>query len=368
MEVKNFIFRATLEGEGVVNFDDNDAKWQVLKYGNPASKEAYKNKNVKIAKSSYTFITEDITEDGELVPRYVRNLKISSNCLRHHIFNVDVRNGRICYNDAILASVISSPEYQLQGYLFTSDSIKSDSIKKKSPVTISDAEETSGAVITPELGSVAGDKSETSLYYTENVGRTAYTFIGAISPKDIEFLSADDFFERRGVKSEWVETDNGLLNLAFKQRYGELPYTLDYCTATGNVFTKHIGEKGLHFSEKYVKELISIFFKKLLSLDISRSKAYAKISRLEVKPVYDAIMDTVDNPKGWITISSEEGVDDFLNNTLIHRFWEHCDDDVKSVQDELLQLELNAKEEKKKKEEEKKNSKKAKASKTTSEE
>lgn len=363
MEAKNFIFRATLEGEGVVNFDANDARRQVLNYGNPACKEAYFNDNVKIAKSSYTFTEDTFTEDGEIVPTYVRNLKISSNCLRHHIFNVDVRNGRICKNDAILASVISSPEYQLQGYLFASDSIK-----KKSPVTISDAEETSGAVITPELGSVAGDKSETSLYYTENVGRTAYTFIGAISPKDIEFLSADDFFERRGVKSEWVETDNGLLNLAFKQRYGELPYTLDYCTATGNVFTKHIGEKGLHFSEKYVKELISIFFKKLLFLDISRSKAYAKISRLEVKPVYDAIMDTVDNPKGWITISSEESVDDFLNNTPIHRFWEHCDDDVKSVQDELLQLELNAKEEKKKKEEEKKNSKKAKASKTTSEE
>lgn len=359
MDIKNFIFRVTLQGEGVVNFDANDARRQVLNFGNPANKGAYFNDNVKIAKSNFSFLNNTFTEDGEIVPIYKRTLKISANCLRHHIFNIDVRNGRIGKNDAILASVISSPEYQLQGYLFASDKF---SIKKKSPVTISDAEEISGTQIIPELGSVAGDKSDTSLYYTENVGKTTYTFIGAISPKDIEFLSADDFFERRGVKSEWVETDEGLLNLAFKQKYGKLPYTLDCCTSTGEVFTKHIGEQGLHFTEEYVKELISIFFKKLLALDISRSKAYAKISKLEVKPVYDAIIDTVDNPEGWITLSSAEDVDKFIEQSSIHRFWEHCDDDVNTIKDELLQSELNAKEEKnerKKKEEEEKKARKA---------
>lgn len=351
--VKSLLFKVKMDGIGTVNFDGSDARWNVSRYGNPAIYNLYggKNNNIKVAKSEYRQVGTD--ENG--APLYKRTLKISSECLRHAIFerDYDVINGRIMRNDAFLSSFISSPAALLRGYMFADDK---ETIKAKSPVTIGAAIETSGAVITPEVGSVSGDKGDTSLFYTENTGRTKYETKGFVNLKQLEFLSCDNFFERRAVKSPWVETENGMLNTAFRQRYGKVPYSLGIYTATANAFTKHIGERGLHFSIDFRKYLIVEFFKRLLSVNITRSGSFAKVSEISVKPVYDGLKDTFENNDGWVGLSSEAEIEKFVESLDIYDFYEECDNDAKAVMDELRILEEKRKEEKDKKNNNKKKS------------
>lgn len=362
-KAKNLLFKVELEGVGVVNFDRSDARWIVKNYGKPAAKEPYNNDNIKVAKSEYRQVGVDEND----APVYKRTLKISSDCLRHAIFekDYDVCNGRIMRNDALLSSFVSSPAALLRGYMFADDK---ETIKAKSPITIGAALETSGAVIIPEVGSTAGDKSDTSLFYTENAGDTRYATKGFISLKQLEFLSCDDFFERRAVKSSWVETESGMLNMMFKQRYGRIPYSLGIYTATAGAFTKHIGENGLHFDEQFEKFLITEFFKRLLGVEIKRSGSFAKVARVEVKPVYDALVDTFDNAAGWVKLSSESDIEEFVDRLSLYQFYEECDNDAKAAMDELVALESQKKESKEAKKKEKKDSKKKKSETVTGEE
>ena len=361
--VKGLLFKVKMDGIGTVNFDDSDARFIVSRYGNPATKKPYSNSNIKVAKSEYRQVGTD--ENG--APLYKRTLKISSECLRHAIFekDYDVTNGRIMRNDAFLSSFISSPAALLRGYMFADDK---ETIKAKSPVTIGAAIETSGAVITPEIGTVSGDKEKTSLFYTENTGRTKYETKGFVNLKQLEFLSCDIFFERRAVKSSWVETENGLLNVAFKQRYGKVPYSLGVYTATANAFTKHIGEYGLHFNMDFRKYLIVEFFKRLLSVNITRSGSFARVSEISVKPVYDGLKDTFESNDGWVDLSSEAEIGEFVESLNIYDFYEECDNDAKAVMDELRILEEENRKEKEKKEKKKiSNKKKSKTEEVTNE-
>lgn len=353
-KAKTLLFKVKMDGIGTVNFDDSDARYIVSRYGNPAAKKPYSNNNIKVAKSEYRQVGTD--ENG--APLYKRTLKISSECLRHAIFekDYDVTNGRIMRNDAFLSSFISSPAALLRGYMFADDK---ETIKAKSPVTIGAAIETSGAIITPEVGTVSGNKEKTSLFYTENTGKTEYETKGFVNLKQLEFLSCYDFFERKAVKSSWVETENGLLNVAFKQRYGKVPYSLGVYTATANAFTKHIGEYGLHFNMDFRKYLIVEFFKRLLSVNITRSGSFARVSEISVKPVYDGLKDTFENNDGWIGLSSEAEIGEFVERLNIYDFYEECDNDAKAVMDELRILEEKKKKEKEEKDKKNNNKKKS---------
>ena len=215
---------------------------------------------------------------------------------------------------------------------------------------------------------MSGDKEKTSLFYTENTGRTKYETKGFVNLKQLEFLSCDNFFERRAVKSSWVETENGLLNVAFKQRYGKVPYSLGVYTATANAFTKHIGEYGLHFNMDFRKYLIVEFFKRLLSVNITRSGSFARVSEISVKPVYDGLKDTFESNDGWVDLSSEAEIGEFVESLNIYDFYEECDNDAKAVMDELRILEEENRKEKEKKEKKKiSNKKKSKTEEVTNE-
>lgn len=352
-KTKNILFRMKIEGTGIVNFDSADARWNVKNYGNPASLAPYNNDNIKVAKSTYTF-TGKYDEEGK--PIVKRNLKISSDCLRHAIFenDYDVCNGRLMKNDALLATFISSPAALLRGYMNASEDC---TIKAKSAFTISPAIEDGSAIIVPEAGSTSGDKSETSFFYTETAGNTSYSAKGAISLKQLEFLSCDDFFERRGVKNSWVETEDGLLNKAFEVRYGRVPYELGIYTAMSKTLTNHIGEYGLHFDDDFRKMLVAELLKRMLSISISRSGAYAKISELEVKPVYDVLTDTFDNGDGWQELADEKDIQKFIESISFETFFEKADNDAQQVMNELCSGEAERKAARKAKKDEKKNRK-----------
>lgn len=351
--VKSFLFKVKMDGTGAVNFDSSDARFNALKYGNVADKSPYLNDNIKIAKSTYTQVGIDENDR----PIFRRNLKISADCLRHAIFekDYDVTNGRIMRNDAILASFVSSTAALLRGYMFATDE---ETIKAKSPITITPAIEDSGAVITAEVGSVSGDKTETSLYYTETTGKTNYTAKGSVSLKQLEFLSCDDFFERRAIKSSWIEGEPSVLATVFNQKYGRVPYKTGIYTSAGETFTKHIGEYGLHFDEEFEKYLVAEFFKRLMGVNITRSGSYAKVTEILVKPVFNGLTNTFESTDGWVNIKTEEDINDMLSNIEFHTFFEEADNNASSTMDELYATEAKKKEERKAKKEAKKNNKK----------
>mgnify|MGYP006954666308 FL=1 len=150
-----------------------------------------------------------------------------------------------------------------------------------------------------------------------------------------------------------------MLNVAFKQRYGKVPYSLGVYTATANAFTKHIGEYGLHFNMDFRKYLIVEFFKRLLSVNITRSGSFARVSEISVKPVYDGLKDTFENNDGWIGLSSEAEIGEFVERLNIYDFYEECDNDAKAVMDELRILEEKKKKEKEEKDKKNNNKKKS---------
>lgn len=353
-KIKNIIFKIELEGEGVVNFDGKESRWIINKYCDSASHSIYgsKNNNITCAKSDYKVIGTDETDN----PVYKRTLKISSNCLRHSIFenDYDVTNGSIMRNDNFMSYYVSSSAALLRGYMFATEK---RTLKRKSPITITSALETSGSTIIPDLHSVSGDKSENSLFYIETTGKTKYEAKGNINLKELEFLSCDDFFDRRAVDNAWIEGDNGMLNNAFMTRYNEIPYTLGWYTATANAFTKHIGEYGLHFNDKFRKFLIIEFFKRLLHVNITRAGAFAKVSKVYVKPVYDAFVDTYDNPNDWVELVNKEITAELINSLYLYSFYAECDEDADAVTTDMQKTETNRREQRKADKDEKKRTK-----------
>lgn len=332
-KVKNILFRVHIEGQGVVNFDSSDARWNVRGYGNPANRSAYSNDNVKIAKSSYRYTGET---DGEGNPVVKRTLKISSDCLRHAIFekDYDVQNGRIMANDMLLASFISSPAALLRGYMFAGEK---ETLKHKSPLTITAAEDPD-AVITADLGSASGDRGDKSMYWSENTGKTSYSARGSISLKGLEFLPCDDFYDRRAVKDKWIETEDGILNRLFAGRYGRVPYTCGIHTSAKETLTSHIGEYGLHFSHEFRKLMVKGLLERILGISIVRAGAYARTEELVIKPVYNGLEDGFETGTGWVKVSPDT-VGEIVDGLELEDFYVPADNDAKNVMDGIDSVE-----------------------------
>ena len=107
METKQILFKLKLQGNGVVNFDSKEQKYMLYKTDNGPAYEILKNDNGKFAKKSFVQIGEK--EDG--TPLYHSRLKISSNCLRHAIFEKDspitLSQALVTQNDELFAFFVA---------------------------------------------------------------------------------------------------------------------------------------------------------------------------------------------------------------------------------------------------------------------
>lgn len=286
----SIFFKVKLKGNGIVNFDSSDQKYALKRCGIGLPDGL--NDNYKFGKKAY-FKNEN--GDMTFVP------KISADCIRHEIFGI-VQHPALTSSDIELCDFLSNMMVLMRGWLFT---MNGDAIRRASALRESCALETSGAV--PVLEACANSENkeltETSLHYSESLGNTEYMLKGIIDFKTLEFLTCDVLSDCRGFKEDWIRGDDALLNVAFENRYGKIPYKAGFYTSEDTTLSDFFAEYGIKFDIEFCKQMIKEFFKRILKLRIERATGYAEIDSLYIKFNNNPYVDRLnDDENGWIKL------------------------------------------------------------------
>ena len=326
-KVKNVLFKLDLNGKGIVNFDSNEQKFIFSKSKLHNMKTRYDN--VNYAKKNFY---RDI--DGELIYK----IKISSNKLRKEIFDKDVsaHSSNITHHPYLLNSYIASPALILRGYL---EHVKGKySIKRKSPITISDAEQTNDSVSYLELHTKSGEKNtnpdetDNTLFKKESIGDITYSSIGNIDLMKLQFISCDQVFDRFAFNPDDFEIYKNFLKLSLPSFDSELGY---YQISSSVI---ELSEYGVKLNNLSVVELVKGALQRMLEINIKKANAFAQTSNLQYKLVYDVIEDNFDNDDGWVTVKS---LDDINNLTFeVEDFYVQEDTQKAIEKREFIEAEL----------------------------
>ena len=350
-KIKSIAFRMQLEGNGVVNFDGDEQK-NILKFqcGTSINDNGGKNSNYKFAKKEFFELPKEEQTERK---KFGYRLKISSECLRHAIFN-EIYNPSIVYTDALLAHYTFSKSRLLQGWMWADASKTKPSLVKRSAVAISHASSNAVPFLEIQTQDIpkekTSDDSSTSLYYRENVGHVKYNVDGFIDIEDLQFLSVDPFFNRLAVDSSWVEGDNCLMDKTFMNLYGCIPYKKGWWQSTTQHLSRYVGEYGVKFDNEFVVSLLKELLKRLLHIKITRATAYAKTSKLEINlnPLSDG---------EWIELT-EEMIDELSFDNLYEFYTEVSEEDANATRQEIAKNYAAAMEVKKEKKKSKDKTKK----------
>lgn len=352
--MKQIILKATMEGSGIVNFDDNSQRFTLSKLGIgdlvARDSNGKPTENVKYAKKHF-FKKKDkdgndiLDKDGN--PMYDYSIKISADCLRNAIFKNEVEylNPIILKNEVITCNYYLSKVGLTRGYMNTNRD--ESGYKNKTCITVTDAKEISGAKSALEIGTTSGERNLTSMFYTEKVGDTKYAFKGVIDPKTLMFVVADPMFDRMGLNPDWIT--NGLAEKILHNLYGDISHpSVGYFTASSGCLTQTISEFGMILNEDLVKYLIKFLLKSIMTTSIKRNNAYARVDSLSIKFV-DDILDN-DNDEGWINLKTLDDVDN-LDFEVECPYEKSSEEDVKrldAMKEKYKEAVALAKEEKKK--------------------
>lgn len=295
--VKNILFRMNVKGNGIVNYDSSEQKW--LYNGTNLNHMKTMHDNTSYAKKKV------YGEQNNL--KY--KISISADCLRHEIFKDDVmfQSPNLINSPALLYSFIASPVGLLRGYLFAE---QGEQLKRKSAITLIDAQQTCDAVSYIETFSRSGlknqdiDKTDNSFFKKEVVGDIKYATEGNIDLAQMQFVSASQLFDRYGFNPDLFDTYKQFL----KSKLPSFNSELGYYNMKGS--SVELSEFGFMLSDEDIQNLVKLFFKKLLAMNIRRKNAYARTESLEYKLVYDAIEDKFEDENGWVSI---KGVEDISN-------------------------------------------------------
>lgn len=323
--MKQILFKVVFNGNGVVNFDDSkNQKYALGKYKIATGL----NDNTKLAKKIF-FETDKKDENGNPIMDY--KIKVSADCLRHGIFEneVDVVNPSIMQMDNVFAQYLLSPVGLSRGYMFTYKD--SSAVKRKSPLTITDAIQTDGNKSNIEVGSTTGERSETSFFYTEKIGDTTYESKGVIDLKQLMFVSADAKFDRLAINPDWVNI--GLTHDVLKSYFGEnAKEEYGWFTSTNKYFGPAMAENGILLNDEIVDALVKFILKGILGVNIRRNNAWFKAASLQIKVVNNPLIDTFDKEDGWIKIADEKAVDS-LNITPDKMYDKATDEEVALIKE-----------------------------------
>jgi hypothetical protein len=283
MKIKSLNFKVELEGNGIVNYDSNDQKnlWNgESKKGNKNKFTSFNNNNMYAKKTYYR------SDDGELLYK----IKISSDALRKAMFGDDAiaQNPSIKHNKPVLCAFIGSPLGLIKGYCLPD---KTESISRKSPFTITSAEQTNNAESYMEFHSRSGqknvgddsDKSDTTIFNKETIGKITYSAEGTIDFQGLEFISCDTIFDRYGFNSDDYSILKPVLSNYLPNFDSDLGY---YQLITSSI---KVSEYGIKFTNEQIVFLIKEALKRILNFRILRSGSYVKMSKLTVELVINPI-------------------------------------------------------------------------------
>lgn len=274
-------FSVIFNGNGCVNFDDSDQKYITNKLGF----SHVNNDNVMYAKKQF------INENGVNKFKY----KVSSECLRHAIFErtMPAQNPSIVSIPTILYNAIAMPDFILRGYTFTQRD--KNGLKKKSPLTITDAVEVGegrtdcvfdfhSTSSEKSTSKVENAKSSTSIYNIENVGALQYEAKGFINVSELQFIPDDATYDRLalgGVVRGSAEEKIYLKAISQNMVNMENP-EIKYYFSEGAYHKDEWGEKGLLLNEESVDMLIKRLLKQIMDVNIQRRNAYLHTISLTV--------------------------------------------------------------------------------------
>ena len=297
-KVKNVLIKLDLVGNGIVNFDSPEQKFMF---------NGSKLHNMKTGYNNVNYAKKNFYKDEEGNLSY--KLKISSNCLRHEIFNKDIlaHSSNIIHHPHLLNSYIASPVSILRGY--TEGEKGGDNIKRKSPLSISSAEQTNNSISYLELQTRSGEKNQdpnevdNTLFKKESVGTIEYSTIGNIDLMYLQFISCDQVFDRYSFNPDYYEIYKGFLKTHLPMFDSELGY---YQLATSVI---EIPEYGIKLNNETIVELVKGALSRILQINIMRANGFAKTSKLEYKLVYDVIEDNFNSEDGWVTVNSMKDIE-----------------------------------------------------------
>lgn len=331
--VKNILFRFKLKGQGIVNFDNQEQSYLHNKYGTRFKGNS--NSNINYAKKHF-FKNENNEIDWKIF--------ISSNCIRHNIFAKDAysQNPSIMKTDYLLYNYIASPANILRGYLFAGKDV---TYKRKSPITITDAVQTSNSISFIETLSKSGDKdsgkidsdgvkvASDTFFSKESIGDTVYEGIGSIDLMQLQFVSCSSQFDRFGFNPDLFEIYKQCLNSSLNSLNINFDSNIkDYEIKNSTV---KLSEKGIMFSNEIVNILVKEFFYRFIEFYINKSGSYAKLGSLEYKLVFDAVEDTMENEDNWISLKNKEDIENISFN--MEEFYIESDKEI--VEKTILEIE-----------------------------
>lgn len=288
MDTKQIAFEVTLEGVGVVQFDQSSQQYYYKDAERTAKLEQLGNDNINFAKANYYNNPEyDPTNPNSRAKKFLRKIKISGAGLRHatHEATMPFHTPQFFQNPAIRTEILSSMDYILRGYMYAPSKGAGDAetIRRASSYIITDAEECGDAVSSIEVHTTTGERNNTSLFYLESIGESKYVAKGFINLDQLQFISASSNADRMALNAEDLLT----VIPAMKEKYGEDSVKLGYYHLVGA--TKPLAEKGLILSDEFVSKMVNYLFELISNLKITRKSAYAKTSKIRVKLINDQI-------------------------------------------------------------------------------
>lgn len=292
-----------IDGVGLVNYNGDKAHTRFLRDMMVNGKVT---KNGTFAKeNSYRTIIIDSDNNEKKIE--VNKKIISGNLLRKEILGDEnsVNADKLCKYDELRVMYLSQDNTIARGYgVFDKDQTQ---IKRKSAISVIDAEQTSNTVTWLETKTAEGSRDDTSLFFKENCGAISYKSDINVNVRQLQFISIDDNYDRLSMTEKDV---NGFIEIINK-RYG------DNNAEYGNWGTSNlnlIGEQGIVLSNKVVTNIIRETIKKILSIDVRRASSYAKTAGVRVAIGYagDSI-DLLAKPN-FETINSISDYDKIVEN------------------------------------------------------
>jgi hypothetical protein len=304
---RGIVFKAILEGSGIVQHDHVGQKYAYMHSVNTAGIEGAQNNNFLFGKAEFTKAST-YTEEN---PKFYRKIKVSGAGLRHAISKdaQPFHSPQIFQNSLMRRQYVCSEDAILRGYLYTpdSDSVDTEILKRASAYTISDAIEEGNAIsnieVRTNLEMDKGKRSGTSLFYEETTGKTKYHANGYIDFGQLQFISASSLADRKAIADDDIPDVLNTLN----SKYGENSVKLGYWYQKSA--QAPLSEKGIMLSDAALHNLVKYFFTKLSALYMHKQSAYMRTTQIEVKFIDDPTEEFFGEDSNWITIYQNGNLD-----------------------------------------------------------
>lgn len=307
--VRSILFKVKLAGHGVVNFDSGEQKWTWNALVSQGEKSRYDN--VQFAKKRW-YKKDSKDKDGN--EAYDYKLVISADCLRHNIFVDDYfyQSPNIFAHPGLLNKMIATPASILRGYFFAREG--KTSLKRKSAIVITEAEQSNNAISTIETFSRSGKKEErdqesdtgdTTFFKRECVGEIKYEAMGAVDLRELQFVSMSELYDRLALQPDYFEPAyRPILEKHLNTKLSKPGYFI----VNGSAICTP--EYGFIFTAEQQVMLAREFFKRLLRTQVTKSAGgFAQVTEVQVKYVADPLNDRVDSKEGWKTVTKETDID-----------------------------------------------------------